>query len=190
MSTNMSRNPVVREAQKLRARRGQPRGIFAQRGHQPRPVPGGQHPHPVGAREGGMGVVFECTHLVLGNRVVIKVLKSSSGVDAEVRARFLREGRAAALLESPHIVRVLDAGTLESGEPFLCMEKLRGHDLARELVVEIGRERCLRQFAGSWLVRVSVRGRLHGVFLSLPPSTVWCVIRARPIEAARGSRRC
>jgi serine/threonine-protein kinase len=88
--------------------------------------------------EGGMGVVFECTHLVLGNRVVIKVLKSSSGVDAEARARFLREGRAAALLESPHIVRVLDAGTLESGEPFLCMEKLRGHDLARELVVRGG----------------------------------------------------
>jgi serine/threonine-protein kinase len=83
--------------------------------------------------EGGMGVVLECTHLVLANRVVVKVLKGSLGLDAEGRARFLREGRAAAALDSAHVVRVLDAGSLESGEPFLCMEKLRGHDLAVEL---------------------------------------------------------
>ncbi len=83
--------------------------------------------------EGGMGVVLECTHLVLANRVVVKVLKGSLGLDAEGRARLLREGRAAAALDSAHVVRVLDAGSLESGEPFLCMEKLRGHDLAVEL---------------------------------------------------------
>jgi serine/threonine protein kinase len=85
---------------------------------------------------GGMGVVVAARHLQLGQQVAIKLLRLS-GLEpdrqAEARARFLREGQAVAALSSDHVVRIHDVGTLESGEPFMVMELLRGEDLARLL---------------------------------------------------------
>src|SRR4051812_20168638 len=85
---------------------------------------------------GGMGVVVAARHLQLGQQVAIKLLRLS-GLEpdrqAEARARFLREGQAAAALSSDHVVRIHDVGTLESGEPFMVMELLRGEDLGRLL---------------------------------------------------------
>jgi serine/threonine-protein kinase len=46
-------------------------------------------------------------------------------------ARFAREARAAAKLQSEHVARVLDVGSLEGGIPYLVMEYLEGEDLAR-----------------------------------------------------------
>ena len=83
--------------------------------------------------EGGMGFVFEATHLQLGHRVALKVLNSAVMADREVMERFLREGRALARLSGEHIARVSDVGTLATGEPYLVMEFLEGRDLAREL---------------------------------------------------------
>jgi serine/threonine-protein kinase len=83
--------------------------------------------------EGGMGFVFEATHLQLGHRVALKVLNSAVMSDKEVVERFLREGRALARLSGEHIARVSDVGTLPTSEPYLVMEYLEGRDLAREL---------------------------------------------------------
>ena len=83
--------------------------------------------------EGGMGFVFEATHLQLGHRVALKVLNSAVMADKEVVERFLREGRALARLSGEHIARVSDVGTLVTGEPYMVMEFLEGRDLAREL---------------------------------------------------------
>jgi serine/threonine-protein kinase len=83
--------------------------------------------------EGGMGFVFEATHLQLGHRVALKVLNSAVMADREVVERFLREGRALARLSGEHIARVSDVGTLPTGEPYMVMEFLEGRDLAREL---------------------------------------------------------
>jgi len=83
--------------------------------------------------EGGMGFVFEATHLQLGHRVALKVLNSAVMADREVVERFLREGRALARLSGEHIARVSDVGTLTTGEPYMVMEFLEGRDLAREL---------------------------------------------------------
>src|SRR5262249_26228619 len=44
--------------------------------------------------------------------------------------RFMREARAASKLSSLHVTRVLDVGTLGSGEPYMVMEYLAGEDLA------------------------------------------------------------
>lgn len=79
---------------------------------------------------GGMGVVLAATHLVLGSRVAIKVLRHAG--PSEV-ARFLREARIAAQIENRHIARVFDIGQLPTGAPFLVMEFLEGRDLAHVL---------------------------------------------------------
>ncbi|HEX5661078.1 MAG TPA: protein kinase [Polyangiales bacterium] len=79
---------------------------------------------------GGMGVVLAATHLVLGSKVAIKVLRRTGASEI---ARFLREARIAAQVKNRHIVRVFDFGQLPSGAPFLVMEFLEGRDLAQSL---------------------------------------------------------
>ncbi|HEV7556884.1 MAG TPA: serine/threonine-protein kinase [Kofleriaceae bacterium] len=78
---------------------------------------------------GGMGVIVEATHLQLGTRVAIKILRSDATEKPDVAERFLREARAAAQLKNEHICRVHDYGTLPDHSPFMVMELLEGRDL-------------------------------------------------------------
>lgn len=80
---------------------------------------------------GGMGVVVQAMHLDLDRRVALKfMLVDVIGHSADAVARFLREGRAAAMLQSEHVARVMDVGRLETGEPYMVMEFLEGQDLS------------------------------------------------------------
>lgn len=81
---------------------------------------------------GGMGVVVSARHEELGQRFAIKFLVTETDLEMSA-ARFLREARAAALIDSPHVCRVFDCGTLESGTPYMVMEHLTGRDLSREI---------------------------------------------------------
>jgi serine/threonine-protein kinase len=83
--------------------------------------------------EGGMGVVFEATHLRLRQRLAIKVLRPDLPDLGRVVERFEREARAAAVLHSLHTARVFDVDTLPSGLPYFVMEYLEGRDLDAEL---------------------------------------------------------
>jgi len=78
---------------------------------------------------GGMGVIFEATHVELGTTVAIKILKANYTEKPELAERFLREARAAAQLKGEHICRVHDFGRLDDGAPYMVMELLEGHDL-------------------------------------------------------------
>src|SRR5258708_16841365 len=78
---------------------------------------------------GGMGVVVEATHVTLKDRVALKFLRTPKFADQTAITRFLREAQAAARIKSPHVARVLDVGTLESGAPYIVMEFLEGTDL-------------------------------------------------------------
>ncbi len=80
--------------------------------------------------EGGMGAVFVAHEERLGRRVAIKVLLAEVGKNAEAVARFEREARSAAALQSDHVTRVLSVGHLEGGAPYIVMELLEGEDLA------------------------------------------------------------
>jgi serine/threonine protein kinase len=82
---------------------------------------------------GGMGVVAECTHLALGERVAIKMLRKDVLLDAEAVERFQREAQAAAKLKSEYVARVSDVGTFEGNIPYMVMEFLEGHDLGQLL---------------------------------------------------------
>src|SRR5262249_4695235 len=76
--------------------------------------------------EGGFGLVFvaEQQHPVR-RKVALKVIKP--GMDSrEVIARFEAERQALALIDHPHIARVFDAGTTESGRPYFVMELVKG----------------------------------------------------------------
>jgi eukaryotic-like serine/threonine-protein kinase len=80
--------------------------------------------------EGGMGWVVVATHLQLEQRVALKFMRSSQANSSpEAVGRFLREARAAARIQSEHVARVSDVGTLDDGAPYLVMEYLEGQDL-------------------------------------------------------------
>jgi serine/threonine-protein kinase len=102
---------------------------------------------------GGMGVVFEATHLRLHRRVALKLLAPELAEDRDFRERFLKEAELAAGLEHPSVVPVYDAGE-EGGLLYLAMRYLAGGDL-RSLLQRQGRlslERSLsitEQIAGA-----------------------------------------
>ncbi|MBA2539490.1 MAG: protein kinase [Deltaproteobacteria bacterium] len=87
--------------------------------------------------KGGMGIVVLATHVDLQDRFAIKILHGTE-VDADSRARFLREARAAAQVKNEHIARVVDVGELPSGVPYMVMEFLEGTDLGA-LLTERGK---------------------------------------------------
>jgi len=78
---------------------------------------------------GGMGMVVEATHLVLEERVALKFLLPRVLDSPEATARFLREARVAARLNSPHLARVRDVGELDGGVPYIVMDLLVGESL-------------------------------------------------------------
>ncbi len=78
--------------------------------------------------EGGMGSVWSARAIGLDVDVAVKVVKRSVA-SPEACERLLREARAAASLGHASIVRVLDFGTTDDGEPFLVMQLLRGKTL-------------------------------------------------------------
>jgi hypothetical protein len=76
--------------------------------------------------EGGMGAVYLAEQTQPVKRMVaLKLIKA--GMDSKtVLARFETERQALALMDHPHIARVLDAGTTEHGRPFFVMELVKG----------------------------------------------------------------
>jgi len=63
-------------------------------------------------------------------RVALKVIKL--GMDTrQVIARFEAERQALALMDHPHIAKVLEAGATETGRPFFVMELVKGIPLTR-----------------------------------------------------------
>ncbi len=86
--------------------------------------------------EGGMGVVYKALDPRLQRMVALKVLPAERSADPVRRARFLREARAAATLNHPHIITIHDIAT-EAGTDFIVMEIVGGQAL-RKLIPERG----------------------------------------------------
>ncbi len=84
--------------------------------------------------QGGMGEVWIATNLVLESRVALKVLLRSLQKHEEAAQRLLREARAAARVSHRNIVQVFDFGYIDTGQPFIVMELLRGESLGERLV--------------------------------------------------------
>ncbi len=82
---------------------------------------------------GGMADVYEAVDTETHSRVALKVLREERSKEPEVLLRFEREGHAAGAIRDPNVALVFDCGVTEKNRPFLVMELLDGHDLAREL---------------------------------------------------------
>src|SRR3954469_25673123 len=81
--------------------------------------------------QGGMGAVYGATHVGTGRRVALKVIIAAT-ISRDAILRFQREARAVGVIESQHIVQVLDTGIdRERGVPFMVMEYLFGEDLQK-----------------------------------------------------------
>jgi serine/threonine-protein kinase len=81
---------------------------------------------------GGMGVVFKARHKELGRVVALKMILSSHLASDEHIERFHAEARAAAQLDSPHIVGIHDVGQI-NGQHFFEMDFVDGPSLAQVL---------------------------------------------------------
>src|SRR5262249_38960546 len=76
--------------------------------------------------EGGMGEVWLAKQTEpVKRRVALKLIRS--GMDSQaVLARFEQERQALALMDHPHIAKVLDGGLTPTGQPFFVMELVDG----------------------------------------------------------------
>jgi len=112
---------------------------------------------------GAMGEVYDAIDTATGAPAAVKLLRKDLLADHTHVARFVREARASAALDSPYVVKVIEAG--DRDPPYLAMERLYGHTLAELLRKEarlappaIGD--LLRQ-VGEGLDTASARGIIH-----------------------------
>jgi eukaryotic-like serine/threonine-protein kinase len=81
---------------------------------------------------GGMGSVWIATHRELAVKVAVKFIAPDLASSLDGVTRFEREARAAAHLDSRHVVQIRDYG-MADGTPFLVMELLKGESLEQRL---------------------------------------------------------
>lgn len=79
---------------------------------------------------GGMGIIYEAVHPVLGARVVIKTIRPELAHDKSVVERFLREAQYTSRIRDDRLPQIYDHDRLGDGTPYIVMELLEGCDLA------------------------------------------------------------
>ena len=84
---------------------------------------------------GGMGTVYRARHVRLDKTRAIKLLSPHLAEDEGFRGRFEREWRAAAEIDHPSIVEVLDAGE-QDGRLYIVMRFVDGVDLHEVIAKE------------------------------------------------------
>lgn len=90
-----------------------------------------------GADKGGIGEIFLASDLrLLGKDVVVKLLRKDSLESEYVSRKFKHEQEALIRLDHPNIVRILDAGTMPNGDPYIVMEHIPGQSLRKMLDAE------------------------------------------------------
>jgi serine/threonine protein kinase len=94
---------------------------------------------------GGMAVVFRASDERLGRQVAVKILAPALGADRAFRRRFVRESRAAAMVDDPHIIPIFQAGE-SGGLLFIAMRLVSGGDV-RGLVRQHGSLKTARAAA-------------------------------------------
>ncbi|MDB5349542.1 MAG: pkn [Planctomycetota bacterium] len=77
--------------------------------------------------EGGMGTVWMADQTEpVKRRVAVKLIRVQQGGSRTILSRFEAERQAIALMDHPHIAKLLDAGTTPDGAPFFVMELVKG----------------------------------------------------------------
>jgi len=82
--------------------------------------------------QGGMGTVWRAEHVELGSKVAVKLIDEGIAESSDALGRFKREAKAAAGLNSAHVVQIFDYG-IDNGTPYIAMELLDGESLGERL---------------------------------------------------------
>ncbi len=111
-----------------------------------------------------MAVVFRARDDQLGRLVALKIMAPSVASDAEFRQRFVRESRAAAAVDDPHIIPVFEAGE-SAGVLFIAMRYVAGGDvrslLAREGPLSVDQTSAILVSVASALDAAHAAGLVH-----------------------------
>jgi serine/threonine-protein kinase len=78
---------------------------------------------------GGMGIVYECVHPIIGKRAAVKVLKPEIAEDPDLMERLLSEARAVASIQHRSVIDIFGFGRLQDGRHYMVMEYLDGEPL-------------------------------------------------------------
>ena len=89
----------------------------------------------------------------------------------ELGARFLEEAKLYTSLRHPHIVGVIDCGLLQSGTPFMVMDRLRGRTLRQVMSAAEGGRRTLKP-SNAYEVAACVCDALHRLHSHRPVAVV------------------
>jgi Tol biopolymer transport system component len=113
--------------------------------------------------KGGMGVVYRAHDEQLDRDVALKLLPAATLADESARARLLREARAAAALNHPHICTIHEVGEAGS-QAYIAMEYLEGGPLSHVIPADgLPVEQLLRygQQITAALTHAHERGIVH-----------------------------
>ena len=131
---------------------------------------------------GGMGEIYEATHVDTGEPAAVKMLLPEVLSRPDYVRRFMREVRIAASVRSPHVARVLEVGDEKAPLPYLAMERLHGDDLAQilrqqERLAPSAVLDLLRQ-VGHGLRAAAEAGIVHR---DLKPQNLFCTSSEKPV---------
>jgi serine/threonine protein kinase len=129
---------------------------------------------------GGMGIVYLAEDVHLRRQVALKVMHQCLVSDPAARKRFLREARAMAAVQHPHVATVFNVGMVSNHDhkeiPYLAMQFLEGETLQERLlrkpaftfaeVLRIGRE------IAEGLGAAHAKGMVHR---DVKPTNIWLV---------------
>ncbi len=83
--------------------------------------------------QGGMGEVYEASHVRLPGRFAVKILRPDLVTNRKAVSRFCREAQIMSELRHPHIIQIFDFNASVDGLPYFVMEYLDGVDLETRL---------------------------------------------------------
>ena len=122
-----------------------------------------------------MGAVYKATQLNLKKRVAIKVMNPDKK-DGTYASRFKREAKAAARMEHPNLIRVIDFGEEPDGLLYIAMEFIEGRDLLNVLRDEFPFDDArIVSIASQTLAALAVAHEMGVVHRDLKPENIMLV---------------
>lgn len=113
-------------------------------------------------REGRFGEFWRATHIQSGQTVAVKLLKPDLFMDGEAIRRFQRETKLLTSFTHPNLLRVLEVGRTDMGDPFVVTEFKEGRLLSddiSELALPVD-EVC---HIGAQIARVLASAHMRGI---------------------------